>query len=536
MVGRNVASDIGTCTYRLAGLRKGSRVAIGGRYGTHDEHRGGQSLITQQHASTMIGSPKLERSTQSKALGNDWQHWSTPMSNHYDAIVIGTGQSGPSLAERLAGRGLRTAVIERQYFGGTCVNTGCKPTKALVASAHVAHMARRAGHFGIDIGGPITVDMKRVKARLDEVVTKGRNGVMRWMERLQNCTVYRGHARFESARTVRVGEETLSAERIFINVGGRALVPEIPGLADVSYFTNSTLMDVDFVPEHLIIVGGSYIGLEFAQAYRRFGSRITVVEMGQRLIGREDEDISEGVRQILEREGIDVRLDAKCIAVEKHGSRIKMRLDCGGDARHVEGSHLLLAVGRRPNTDDLGLDKAGIKTDARGFIVVDDRLETNVPGVFAIGDCNGRGAFTHTSYNDFEIVAANLLDDDPRRVSDRIPCYGLFIDPPLGRVGMTDREVRAAGIKALAAKLPMTSIGRAGLRGETDGFMKVTVDATTQKILGAAVLGIGGDEVVQTFLGVMAAGAPYTVIARGMYIHPTVAEYLPTLLGDLKQL
>ena len=456
------------------------------------------------------------------------------MTTHYDAIVIGTGQSGPSLAERLTGRGLKTAVIERQHFGGTCVNTGCVPTKALVASAHAVHMARRAADFGITIGGPITVDMRRVKARKDEIVAKGRSGVMRWMERLPNCTVYRGHGRFIDAKTIRVGDETLSAERVFINTGGRALVPDMPGLADVSYFTNTTMLHVDFVPEHLIIVGGSYIGLEFAQAFRRFGSRVTVVEMGERLIGREDDDVSDGVRQILEREGIDVRLDANCIAVEKRGAGIAMTLDCGDGAQRVEGSHLLLAVGRRPNTDDLGLDKADIKTDGRGFITVDERLETSVPGVFAIGDCNGRGAFTHTSYNDFEIVAANLLDGDKRRVSDRIPCYGLFVDPPLGRVGMTDREVRAAGINALTAKLSMTSVGRARQRGETDGFMKVTVDAATQKILGAAVLGIGGDEVVQAFLGVMAAGAPFTAISRGMYIHPTVSEYLPTLLADLK--
>ncbi len=456
------------------------------------------------------------------------------MTKHHDAIVIGAGQSGPSLAERLAGSGLKTAVIERQHFGGTCVNTGCVPTKALVASAHAAHMARRAADLGVDIGGSITVDMKRVKARKDEIVAKGRNGVMRWMERLPNGTVYRGHARFEGPNSVRVGSELLTADRIFINTGGRALVPEIAGLAEVDYFTNSTLLELDVLPEHLIIVGGSYIGLEFAQAYRRFGSKVTIVEMGERLIQREDADVSDTVLQILEREGIEIRLNAKCISVQKRDAHIAMALDCGAGARHVEGSHLLLAVGRRPNTDDLGLDKAGIKIDARGYIVVDDRLETNVPGVFAIGDCNGRGAFTHTSYNDFEIVAANLLDGDARRVTDRIPCYGLFIDPPLGRVGMTEREVREAGIKSLTAKLPMTAIGRARQRGETDGFMKVTVDAATSKILGATVLGIGGDEVVQAFLGVMAAGAPYTVISRGMYIHPTVAEYLPTLLGELK--
>ena len=457
------------------------------------------------------------------------------MTTHYDAIVIGTGQSGPSLAERLTSRGFKTAIIERQHFGGTCVNTGCVPTKALVASAHAAHTARRAANLGVDIGGPITVDMKRVKARKDEIVAKGRSGVMRWMERLPNGTVYRGHARFEGPRSVRIGTDLLTADRIFINTGGRALVPEITGLAEVDYLTNSSMLELEVLPEHLIIVGGSYIGLEFAQAYRRFGSKVTIIEMGERLIPREDTDVSDAVRQILEHEGIEIQLNAKCVAVAKHRLGIALNLDCGDGVRRVEGSHLLLAVGRRPNTDDLGLDMAGIKVDARGYIVVDDRLETNVPSVFAIGDCNGRGAFTHTSYNDFEIVAANLLDGEARRVTDRIPCYGLFIDPPLGRVGMTDQEVRSKNIKALTAKLPMTAIGRARQRGETDGFMKVTVDAATQQILGAAVLGIGGDEVVQAFLGVMAAAAPYTVISRGMYIHPTVAEYLPTLMGELKQ-
>jgi pyruvate/2-oxoglutarate dehydrogenase complex dihydrolipoamide dehydrogenase (E3) component len=458
------------------------------------------------------------------------------MATTFDAIIIGTGQSGPSLAARVAAQGLKTAVIERKHFGGTCVNTGCIPTKALVASAHVAHLARRAAEFGVGVHGAVTVDMQRVKARKDEIVAASRTGVMNWMRSLPNGTVYRDHARFEGPKTVRVNGELLRAERIFINTGGRALVPNMPGLNDVPYFTNSTMMDVDFLPEHLLIVGGSYVGLEFAQMYRRFGSRVTVVEMGERLIAREDADVCDAVREILEREGVEVRLNAKCIAVEKRGNAIAMNLECGEGAKRVEGTHLLLAVGRRPNTDDLGLDKAGIKTDARGFILVDERLETNVPGVFAIGDCNGRGAFTHTSFNDFEIVAANLFDSDPRRVTDRILCYGLFIDPPLGRVGMTERDVRAAGIKALGAKLPMSRVHRARQYGETAGFLKVTVDAASKKILGAACLGLAGDEVVQALLDVMYAGAPYTVISRAVHIHPTVAEYLPTLLGSLKPL
>jgi len=458
------------------------------------------------------------------------------MSTPFDAIIIGTGQSGPSLAERLAQTGQRVAVIERKHFGGTCVNSGCIPTKALVASAHAAQIARRAGDFGVAIGGPVTVDMKRVLERKDAIVAKGRGGVRSWMERLPNSAVYVGHARFESPRTVRVNGELLEADRIIINTGGRAFVPPMPGLDAVPYLTNSSMLELDVLPEHLLVVGGSYIGLEFAQAYRRFGARVTVVEMADRLIPREDPDVSQAVREIVEADGVEVRLDATCISVERQGNAISMGLTCGEGAPRVTGSHLLLAVGRRPNTDDLGLDRAGVETDAKGYIRVDDQCRTNVAGIWAMGDVNGRGAFTHTSYNDFEIVAANLIDNDPRRISDRIPCYAMFIDPPLGRVGKTEQEVRDAGTRALFAKLPMTSVKRARLRGETHGFMKVTVDAATKRILGAAILGDGGDEVVQAFLGVMAAGAPYTVISRGMYIHPTVAEYLPTLLGDLEPL
>lgn len=458
------------------------------------------------------------------------------MPTKFDAIVIGMGQSGPSLSQRLADEGLRVAVIERKYFGGTCVNTGCVPTKTLVASAYVAHMTRRAAEYGVDIDGPVKVDMKRVKARKDDIVMASRNGVSDWMEGLANTTVYRGHARFTGPKTVSVNGEVLEADKIVINTGGRAFIPAMPGIDRVPYFTNSTIMDVDFLPEHLLIVGGSYIGLEFAQAYRRFGARVTVVEMADRLIAREDPDVSDTVREILEAEGIEVRLNAKCMAVEQDGNGVVMRLDCSAGAPSVRGSHLLLAVGRTPNTDDLGLDHAGVNMDAKGFITVDDQCRTNVPGIWATGDVNGRGAFTHTSYNDFEIVAANLFSNDPRRISDRIPCYALFTDPPLGRVGMTEREVRSKGIKALTAKRTMRSVGRARERGETLGFMKVAVDAATKKVLGAAILGLGGDEVVHAFLDVMAAGAPYTAISRTVHIHPTVAEYLPTLLGDLKPL
>jgi len=458
------------------------------------------------------------------------------MSIRFDAIVIGTGQAGPSLAARLSQAGMKVAVIERGKFGGTCVNTGCIPTKTLVASAYAAHLARRAAEYGVEIGGPLQVDMKRVKARKDEVSGRSNAGVEKWMDGLTNATVYRGHGRFESARTVRVNGELLEADKIFINVGGRALMPPMPGLDQVPYFTNSGIMDVDFLPEHLIIVGGSYIGLEFAQMYRRFGSKVTIVEKGAHLIAREDEDVSKAIEEILRGENIQIRLNAECISARKEGDRIVVGLDCADPIRRVEGSHLLLAVGRVPNTGDLGLDKAGVETDSAGYIKVDDQLRTSAAGIWALGDCNRKGAFTHTSYNDYEIVAANLLDNDPRRVSDRIATYGLFIDPPLGRAGMTAAEVKASGRKALIATRPMTRVARAVEKGETQGFMKVVVEAETKQILGAAILGVTGDEVIHLLLDAMYAKAPYTTISRAMHIHPTVSELIPTLLQSLEPL
>ena len=454
----------------------------------------------------------------------------------YDAIVIGTGQAGPALAARLSAADRKVAVIERERFGGTCVNTGCIPTKTLVASAYAAYLARRAGDYGVTIGGAVGVDMKRVKARKDEVSGRSNKGVEDWMRGLKNGTVYHGHARFEGQRAVTVNGETLEADKIFINVGGRALIPQMPGLSEIPYLTNSSMMDVDFLPEHLIIIGGSYIGLEFAQMYRRFGAQVTVVEMGSRLVSREDEDVSDAIREILADEGIDIRLDAKCISAHKTADGVEVDLDCADPQRQVRGSHLLLAVGRIPNTHDLGLDKAGVEIDSAGYIKVDDQLRTNMPGIWALGDCNRRGAFTHTSYNDYEIVAANLLDNDPRKVSDRIMTYGVFIDPPLGRVGMTETEARKSGRKALIATRPMTRVARAVEKGETRGFMKVVVDAENGQILGAAILGVTGDEVIHVLLDVMYAKAPYTTISRAMHIHPTVSELLPTLLQDLKPL
>jgi pyruvate/2-oxoglutarate dehydrogenase complex dihydrolipoamide dehydrogenase (E3) component len=457
------------------------------------------------------------------------------MAERYDAIVIGTGQAGPALAVRLAGAGWRVAIVERHRFGGTCVNTGCIPTKTLIASAYAAQHARRAADYGVD-AGPVSVDMKRVKARKDAVAGASSSGVESWLRATPNVTVINGHARFESATAVRVGDRVLEADKIFVNVGGRALVPPMPGLTDAPYFTNSSIMDVDFLPPHLLIVGGSYIGLEFAQMYRRFGARVTVVEMQPRIIGREDAEVSEGVAAILAAEGITIETGAKCIAVARGGDEIVLDLDCDEGKRSVRGSHLLLAVGRMPNTDDLGLDRAGVAKDARGYILVDDALRTSVPGIFALGECNGRGAFTHTAYNDYEIVADNLLSDAGRGVRDRINAYALFVDPPLARVGMSDDEIRKSGRRALVGKRAMTRVGRAVEKGETQGFMKIAVDADTKEVLGAAILGVGGDEAIHCVLDVMYAKAPYTAMRRMMHIHPTVAELLPTLLGEMQPL
>ena len=456
------------------------------------------------------------------------------MSQHFDAIIIGTGQAGPSLAARFAAAGMAVAIIERDKFGGTCVNTGCTPTKTLVASAYAAHVARRGGQYGFVVNGDVRVDIKRAKARKDEIVGRTSRGVEEGLRALKNCRVIQGHARFQSPRTVVVNDEVLEADKIFINVGGRATIPAFPGIHEAPFFTNSSIMDVDSLPEHLVIIGGGYVGLEFAQMYRRFGSEVTIVEMAPRLIGREDEDVSQAVREILEAEGIQIRLNAKCISLARRDSRIAVGVKCDDPPPEVLASHVLLAVGRTPNTDDLGLDLAGVATDESGYIIVDDQLQTNVPGIWALGDCNGRGAFTHTAYNDFEIVADNLLNADHRRLSDRIQTYALYIDPPLGRCGITDAEIRKSGRAALAAMYPMSRVSRAVEKGETQGFIKISVDAETKQILGAAILGTGGDEVIHVLLDIMYAKAPYTVVQRAMHIHPTVAEYLPTVLSKLE--
>jgi len=457
------------------------------------------------------------------------------MAERFDAIVIGVGQAAPALCARLDKEGLKTALIERKRLGGTCVNNGCIPTKTMIASARAAHMARRGAEFGFSSKDP-KVSMAAVKRRKDRVVGESVKGLKKWIGGMKNVTLIKGHARFVSSRKIVVKGRELEAERIFINVGARAAVPDMPGVKDVPFLDNSSAMAVDFVPRHLVIVGGSYIGLEFAQMYRRFGSEVTVVERAPKLLPREDDDVAAGIRAALEREGVTIRTDAECMQLARKGKRIAVGLHCKGGKPIAEGTHVLLAVGRKPNTDDLGLENAAIKMDARGYIEVDDECRTTVNGVWALGECNGRGAFTHTSYNDYEIVAANLFDGDKRRISDRIQAYALFIDPPLGRAGMTEMEARKSGKKILMGKMPMTRVGRAREAGETQGFMKVLVDAESKELLGAAILGLNGDEIVHSLLDMMYAKRPYSTIQRAVHIHPTVTELIPTLLGSLKPL
>ena len=452
----------------------------------------------------------------------------------FDAIVIGTGQAGPSLAARLADSGMKTAIIEKDKFGGTCVNTGCTPTKTLVASARVAHLIKRCSDFGIDIDGTVKLDMKKVKARKDTLVQQSSQGVEHWLKSTENLTVVEGYARFTGPNTIQVNQQRLHANRIFINVGGRAFVP--PGFEGVDYLTHETIMEVNFVPEHLVVVGGSYIGLEFGQMYRRFGSEVTIIEMSDRLLTREDPDVSQEIQKFLEQEGINFRLNAKCLSGKKIDNGIMVNLDCETGDKQVTGSHLLIATGRRPNTDDLGLENTGVGLDQRGYIQVNDYLETSKPGIYALGDVNGRGAFTHTAYNDFEIVAENLLDGSNRKVRDRILAYALYTDPALARIGITETQARESGKPILMASRSMSRIARAKEKGETYGFIKILVDASSRQILGATILGIEGDEIIHSLLDIMYAKQPYTVIKNAVHIHPTVSELIPTVLGDLKPL
>jgi pyruvate/2-oxoglutarate dehydrogenase complex dihydrolipoamide dehydrogenase (E3) component len=452
----------------------------------------------------------------------------------FDSIIIGTGQAGPSLAFRLAAAGRRVAIVERHLVGGTCVNVGCTPTKTMVASAYAARMARRAADYGVVLDGGIKVDLAAVMARKDRIVAASRDGLKGALQSTAGIRFIEGHARLRSAHEVEVGGERLSAETIFLNVGGRAAVPPIEGVSDVAHLDNSSILALDTLPKHLVIIGGSYIGLEFGQMFRRFGSKVTIVEMAPRLVPREDADISDTIREILEAEGVSVRLNATCIRAARHEEGVAVGVDCENGSPEIVGSHLLLATGRRPNTDDLGLDTADVKTDKRGFIEVDDRLLTSVPNIYALGDCNGRGAFTHTSYNDYEIVASNLLDGGSRRVSDRITAYALYIDPPLGRAGLTVDEAIKAGHDILVGQRPMTRVSRAVEKGESQGLMKIVVDRKTRALLGAAILGPGGDEAVHSVLDLIYAKASCDLLQRAMHIHPTVSELLPTLVGELR--
>lgn len=453
------------------------------------------------------------------------------MRDHHD-IVIGAGQAGPALAVRLASEGRRVALVEARELGGTCVNDGCIPTKALVASARAAWVARNAASWGIAISGEITVDMKAVKARKDAIVAHSVTSLGSWIGGTKNLELVMGRARFTSAHEIQVGDRTLSAERFFLNVGARASVPPIPGLSDVPYLTNTEMMELDFVPPHLVVLGGSYIGLEFAQMYRRFGSRVTVIEAADRLVPREDADVSSALREIVEAEGITVVTGARASAARRDGDDVVIELE-GLDS--IRGSHLLVAVGRTPNTDGLGLELAGVRTGPRGHVEVDDTLRTSAPHVWALGEVNGRGGFTHTAWNDYEIVAGNLLEGNSRSVRDRIPIYGLFTDPPLGRVGMSEEEARATGRPLLVGKRAMSRVGRARERGEMRGFIKIVADADTKELLGAAILGIEGDEAIHTIADTMYARAPYTTLQRAVHVHPTVSELIPTVVGEMRR-
>jgi pyruvate/2-oxoglutarate dehydrogenase complex dihydrolipoamide dehydrogenase (E3) component len=459
----------------------------------------------------------------------------TLMNRKYDAIVIGAGQAGPSLAARFAGAGKSVAIIERRLFGGTCVNSGCTPTKTLIASARIAYDARRSRDYGIELPmASVSVNIRAVQARKKRIVDASRTGLENWIRGMQNCTVYKGHARFESARSVSVDGQVLASEQIFINVGGRPRIPAFPGIGSVAFLTSTSLLELEELPPHLIIIGGSYVGLEFAQMYRRFGSKVTVIEMQPRLLSHEDPEVAAAIQTALEAEGIQIRLGAECIELAHDAGSVTANVHCSTGSPEVTGSHVLIAVGRVPNTDDLGLKSAGVQTDHAGFIKVDDELRTNVSGIWALGDCNGKGAFTHTAYNDYEIAAANLFDGEPRRhLSDRIPCYALFVDPPLGRVGLTERDARAQGHAIRIGCRPMTRVARAVEKGETQGLMKVVVDARSNLILGASILGVGADEAIHSIIDVMAAKVPYTTLKNTVHIHPTVSELIPTVLGEL---
>lgn len=448
----------------------------------------------------------------------------------FDAIIIGTGQAGPSLAVSLAKDGLKTAIIEKGHLGGTCVNTGCTPTKAYVASARRAFIAGNSQDMGITVEGSVKVDLKIIKERKDKLINDSRSGLEKMFSKHDNLSLIRGKAAFINNNTIEVDGEQYSAEKIYINVGGRPRVPK--GFEKANYLTNRSILELEEIPEHLVIVGGGYAGLEFGQMFSRFGSKVTLLERGEQLLDREDDDIARAIEEILRGSKIEILLNSNCISASQEPGGIEVKYDCEEGMKTLTASHLLLAAGRVPNTDDLGVENTDLDLDDRGFIEVNDELQTSVPHIWALGDCNGHGAFTHTAYNDFQIVYSHIFEKRKRYLSDRFTCYAAFIDPPVARVGMNAKEIKKQGIKAKVAERPLSKIARAKEMGETTGKLKIFIEADTNKILGATFLGTGADEYIHTIIDQMYAGATYEVIRDAVHIHPTISELIPTMLEN----
>jgi len=451
----------------------------------------------------------------------------------YDAIIIGSGQAANPLSNRLADRGWSVALIEKAHLGGTCINTGCTPTKTMVHRAQVAHYARNAARWGVRAGA-VSVDLAQVVAQKNQIVQRFRGGHQKHIEQRPNLHLHKGQARFVSSRQVRVGDELLESEKIFIDAGARPLIPSIPGLDATGYLTNESIMELTDVPEHLIVLGGGYIGLEFGQMFRRFGSEVTVIHQSGQILPREDGEIAAELKKALEAEGIKFLLNARTTRAEKKNGSLALTVEADNSLSTVTGSHLLVATGRQPNSEDLGLEKAGVETDKNGFIKVNSRLETNVPGIWALGDVKGGPAFTHISYNDFQIVYANLVEGRNLSIENRTVPYCVFTDPQLGGVGMTEKEARGKGHKLKIGKAPMSGVARAIERDETAGLMKLVVDAANDKILGASILASEGGELVQILSTLMLGGLPYTLLKGAVYIHPTLAEGFFSLMDDVK--
>ena len=452
----------------------------------------------------------------------------------FDAIIIGTGQAGPSLATSLANHGKKTVIIEKNLLGGTCVNVGCTPTKAYVASARRAYIAGNSEDMGVKINGNVSIDLKTIKKRKDDLIQNSRNGLEKMFGDNENITLIRGAARFLDDHTVQVEDEIYTADNLYINVGARPRIPD--EFRNISYLTNESILELEEVPEHLAIVGGGYIGLEFAQMFRRFGSKVTVLDRNERLLKKEDPEFGEALAKVFEEEAIDITLNSNCIAAKELSGKFEISVDCKGEETTLECTHVLIATGRVPNTSKLGLENTNVKLDERGYIEVDDELKTSVENIWALGDCNGKGAFTHTAYNDFQIVNSHLFETKKRKVSDRFTCYAIFTDPPLARVGKNATEIKEAGISAKIASRPMSKIARAKEMGETAGIIKIFIETDTKKILGATFLGIGADEYIHTVIDQMYAGQPFEVIRDAVHIHPTVSELIPTMLENLKDL